>query len=325
MNNYKVVRYRAEHKIVWDSFIKHAKNATFLFQRDFMDYHADRFTDFSLLVFKEETLVGVLPANIENSQLHSHQGLSYGGLVLGEKVTFEEVLHIFKSLLSFLETEEISLLKLKLLPKIYHKLPSDEMDYLLFLLKAKLFRRDITSCVLNENPLKIESSNRLRGIKKGVKNDLLVKEEANFQPFWEEVLEPNLKQIHDQKPVHILEEINLLQSRFPENIKQFNVYKDGHIVAGSTIFESQTVAHAQYISANEKGRKTGGLDFLFQYLLDHFSHKKYFDFGISNEAQGMKVNKGLLRWKESFGGRTIVHDFYEIDTANHHLLNRVLI
>lgn len=325
MNNYKVVRYRAEHKIVWNSFIKHAKNATFLFQRDFMDYHADRFTDFSLLVFKEETLVGVLPANIENSQLHSHQGLSYGGLVLGEKVTFEEVLHIFKSLLSFLKTEEISLLKLKLLPKIYHKLPSDEMDYLLFLLKAKLFRRDITSCILNENPLKIESSNRLRGIKKGVKNDLLVKEEANFQPFWEEVLEPNLKQIHDQRPVHSLKEINLLQSRFPENIKQFNVYKDGHIVAGSTIFESQTVAHAQYISANEKGRKTGGLDFLFQYLLDHFSHKKYFDFGISNEAQGMKVNKGLLRWKESFGGRTIVHDFYEIDTANHHLLNRVLI
>lgn len=325
MNNYKVVRYQAEHKTAWDSFIKQAKNATFLFQRDFMDYHSERFTDFSLLVFKEETLVGVLPANIENSQLHSHQGLSYGGLVLGEKATFEEVLHIFKSLLHFLETEEISLLKLKLLPKIYCELPSDEMDYLLFLLKAKLFRRDITSCVLNENSLKIESSNRLRGIKKGAKNNLLIKEEANFQPFWEEVLEPNLKQIHDQKPVHSLEEINLLQSRFPENIKQFNVYKDDSIVAGATIFESSTVAHAQYISANEVGRKTGGLDFLFQNLLEHFSHKKYFDFGISNEAQGMKVNKGLLHWKESFGGRTIVHDFYEIDTANYHLLNRVLI
>ena len=325
MNNYKVERYRAEHRIAWDRFIKHAKNATFLFQRDFMDYHSERFTDFSLLVFKEELLVGVLPANIENSQLHSHQGLSYGGLVLGEKATFEEVLHIFKSLLIFLETEEIALLRLKLLPKIYHQLPSDEMDYLLFLVKAKLFRRDITSCVLTDNRLEIESSNRLRGIKKGVKNNLLIKEEANFQPFWAEVLQPNLKQIHDQKPVHSLEEINLLQDRFPENIKQFNVYKDNGIVAGATIFESQTVAHAQYISANGSGRKIGGLDFLFQYLLEHFSHKKYFDFGISNEAQGMKVNKGLLHWKESFGGRPIVHDFYEIDTANHHLLNPVLI
>src|SRR5690606_21292227 len=142
----------------------------------------------------------------------------------------------------------------------------------------KLFRRDITSCVLNANALKIESSNRLRGIKKGEKNNLQIKEEANFQPFWEEVLEPNLKQIHDQKPVHSLEEISLLKSRFQENIKQFNVYKEGQIVAGATVFETSTVAHAQYISANEIGRKTGGLDLLFHYLLEHFSHKKYFDF-----------------------------------------------
>lgn len=325
MNNYEVVKYQSEHKTVWDSFIKEAKNATFLFQRDFMDYHADRFTDYSLLVFRDEILMAVLPANIDGSQLHSHQGLSYGSLVLGEKTTFEEVLDIFKSLLSFLETEKITLLKLKLLPKIYHKSPSDEIDYLLFLLKAKLFRRDITSCVLNENALKIESSNRLRGIKKGEKNNLQIKENADFQPFWEEVLEPNLKQIHDQKPVHSLDEISLLQSNFPENIKQFNVYKDGQIVAGATVFETSTVAHAQYISANEIGRKTGGLDFLFHYLLGHFSNKKYFDFGISNEAQGMKVNKGLLNWKESFGGRSIAHDFYEIDTANHHLLNDIFI
>src|SRR5690606_322464 len=113
--------------------------------------------------------------------------------------------------------------------------------------------------------------------------------------------------------------------RFQENIKQFNVYKEGQIVAGATVFETSTVAHAQYISANEIGRKTGGLDLLFHYLLEHFSHKKYFDFGISNEAQGMKVNKGLLNWKESYGGRSIAHDFYEIDTANHHLLNDIFI
>ena len=138
-------------------------------------------------------------------------------------------------------------------------------------------------------------------------------------------MEPNLKQIHNQNPVHSLEEIELLQSRFPKNIKQFNVYKNNEIVAGATIFETPTVAHAQYISANEMGRQTGGLDFLFNYLLQHFSEKKYFDFGISNEAQGMKVNNGLLHWKETFGGRSIVHDFYEIKTENHQFLNNIFI
>ncbi len=310
---------------MWNSFVKEAKNSTFLFQRDFMDYHADRFTDHSLLVFKGEKVVAVLPANIFGSELHSHQGLSYGGLVLNKKTTFDETTAIFKALLAFLQKEGVAVLKLKLLPKIYHQLPSDEIDYLLFITEAKLTRRDITSCVDTENRLKIKSSNRLRGIKKGVKNELEVREETDFKSFWNDVLEPNLMQAHNQKPVHSMEEIALLQSRFPKNIKQFNVYKNEEIVAGATIFETDKVAHAQYISANEEGRQMGGLDFLFNHLLEHFSHKKYFDFGIVNEAQGMKVNKGLLNWKETFGGRSIVHDFYEVKTENHKLLNDLFI
>ena len=325
MNNYEIRKYQPSHKSAWDSFVKKAKNATFLLQRDFMDYHSDRFEDHSLLVYNNEKLVAVLPANLKDKVLHSHQGLSYGGLVLGKKTTFQEALTIFQNILIFLETEGIAILNLKLLPKIYNCLPSDEMDYLLFMTQAKLTRRDLSSCVSNENPLKIESSNRLRGIKKGVKNELQVREEPNFDSFWKEVLEPNLRRVHDQKPVHSLDEINLLKSYFPENIRQFNVYKDEEIVAGATIFETVNVAHAQYISANELGRKTGGLDFLFNHLLQHFSHKKYFDFGISNELQGMKVNEGLLHWKESFGGRGIAHDFYEIKTENHHLLNDIFI
>ncbi|SDW30827.1 GNAT family N-acetyltransferase [Aequorivita viscosa] len=325
LDTYEIRKYQPEDKIAWDNFVKMAKNATFLFQRDFMDYHSNRFEDHSLLVYNDKKLVATLPANLVEGILHSHQGLSYGGLILNTKTTFQEVLIIFRSLLSFLEAEGIETLNLKLLPKMYNLLPSDEMDYLLFLTKAQLRRRDLSSCVFNENRLKIESSNRLRGIKKGVKNELEVREESAFDSFWKEVLEPNLKQVHNQKPVHSLDEINLLKSYFPDNIRQFNVYKDEKIVAGTTIFETSAVAHAQYISANELGRKTGGLDFLFNHLLQHFSHKKYFDFGISNEAQGMKVNKGLLNWKESFGGRGIAHDFYEIKTENHHLLNDIFI
>ncbi len=323
MDSYQLIKYESEHKKTWDSFMMKSKNGTFLFQRDFMDYHSDRFTDHSLMVLKKGKIEAVLPGNIDNNVFYSHQGLSYGGLALGEKVPFESSLEIFKCILAYLDRKGIESLNLKLLPRIYHKLPSDEIEYLLFILDAKLTRRDLSSSIYNKNSLKIDSSNRLRGIKKGVKNELFVKEDANFDSFWSKVLEPNLKQSHNQKPVHSLEEIKLLQSLFPENIKQFNVYKNEEIVAGTTIFETDTVAHAQYISANELGRKTGGLDFLFDYLLKHFSHKKYFDFGISNESQGMKMNKGLLSWKESFGGRSVVHDFYEIKTQNHHLLNDI--
>jgi hypothetical protein len=54
-----------------------------------------------------------------------------------------------------------------------------------------------------------------------------------------------------------------------------------------------------------------------------YNDKVYFDFGISNENEGKNINLGLLNWKQSFGASPIVHDFYEIDTANHQLLNSV--
>lgn len=323
MDTYEIIQYQSEYKSAWDDFIRNSKNATFLFLRDFMDYHSERFEDCSLMVYRKDKLVAVLPANKVGSTVHSHQGLTYGGLVLHTKTSFNIVLESFQLLLSYLHNNKIDTLNLKLLPKIYQKLPSDEMEYLLFLLKAKLARRDISSSVFSVNALKIESSNRLRGIKKGVKNELKVVEDSNFKLFWEEVLEPNLMQSHNQKPVHSIDEIELLHSRFPGNIKQFNVYKESKIVAGTTIFETETVAHAQYISANEMGRKSGGLDFLFDFLLNHFSHKRYFDFGVSNEKQGTQVNKGLLSWKESFGGRSITHDFYELETANYYLLKDI--
>src|SRR5690606_16262448 len=129
LDTYEIRKYQPTDKTAWDGFVKKAKNATFLFQRDFMDYHSNRFEDYSLMVYKGEKLHAVLPANIQNGVLHSHQGLSYGGLVLGMKTTFQETLLVFQSALNFLEKEGIAIFNLKLLPKIYNKLPSDEMDY----------------------------------------------------------------------------------------------------------------------------------------------------------------------------------------------------
>ena len=54
MSNYRVEKYTKENRLAWDTFISGAKNATFLFARDFMEYHSDRFTDYSLLVYKDD-------------------------------------------------------------------------------------------------------------------------------------------------------------------------------------------------------------------------------------------------------------------------------
>jgi hypothetical protein len=291
-----------------------------------MDYHQERFDDNSYIVFKDGKPFALFPANVLNKSLISHQGLTYGGLLLQPKTKFEEVLKAFTLLLQQMESEGFSDLTIKMLPNVYYHLPSDELDYLLFKLNAALIRRDITSVIENSNRLNVNSSNRKRGLKRALNNNLEVKESTDFKGFWNHVLIPNLKQQHNAKPVHSVDEIETLHKNFPKNIRQFNVYKNNEIVAGCTIFESKNVAHAQYISANEQKQELGSLDLLFDYLINTiFKNKKYFDFGISNEHQGQHINEGLLSWKESFGARSIVHDFYKVEIKNHHKLNTTLI
>ena len=326
MKKYCIQKYCSDNYHLWNEFVAHAKNATFLFHRDFMEYHSDRFQDFSLLIFDEKnTLKAILPANRVEDVLHSHQGLTYGGIVIHEKTKLSDFISIAKSILEFLNAQQFQKINFKEIPTIYNQIPSDELQYLMFLMQGNLIRRDVLSVVDLKTNFSF-SRDRKNGIKRGVKNDIIVKEESNFELFWNEILTPNLEAKHQAKPVHSLEEIQYLYSKFPKNIRQFNVYQNDKIVAGTTIFETDLVSHSQYISGNSDKNELGSLDFLHDYLISNvFKDKKYFDFGISNENQGQNINQGLLFWKEGFGARTIVQNFYEIETKNYTLLENVLI
>jgi hypothetical protein len=324
VKNYTVRLYQGNDYENWNAFIGKAKNATFLFHRDFMEYHNDRFQDYSLIVLEGEKWVAVLPANVVGNEILSHQGLTYGGLVYNEKVKLASVIAVLKSILLFLNDNKMEKLQVKLIPSIYHQKPAEELNYALFLIEAQLIRRDSMAVLdlLNKNTL---SKLRKRSIQKGISNDFVIKEVADFESFWNEILIPNLAKKHQVKPVHSLQEILKLKALFPKNIRQFNVYKNEIIVAGTTIFESENVAHCQYISGDEDKNELGGLDLLFQHLItEFFKDKLFFDFGISNENEGRKLNNGLSYWKESFGASTIVQDFYEIKTSNYGLLDTVL-
>lgn len=325
MKNYIVRKYQSTDYSTWNEFVATAKNATFLFHRDFMEYHSDRFEDYSLLIFDEkQNLKAILPANRVEDIVYSHQGLTYGGLVVSQKTKLQEVIKITFNLLRFLNENGISTLNLKQLPSFYSKFPSEEMEYLSFILNAKLVRRDSLS-VLDLKTNYNFSKDRKQAINRGVKNELIVKEEGSFELFWNEILISNLKQKHEAKPVHTLEEIVYLKSKFPNNIRQFNVYKEDKIVAGTTMFIYDNVAKPQYISGNSDKNELGSLDFLYDFLIKEFKYKLYFDFGPSNEENGRKIKEGILFWKESFGARTMIQNFFEIETKNYSLLENVLL
>lgn len=325
MKNYAVRLYHEKDHDNWNNFIGVAKNATFLFHRNFIEYHKDRFQDYSLIILDGEKWVALLPANVIEDKVFSHQGLTYGGLVYNDKLKLASIIEIFKVVLTFLNDSKIQKLQIKLIPSIYHQKPAEELNYALFLVEAKLIRRDAMSVIDLSKKSSIVSG-RKEGIRKGKKHQLQIKEEQEFELFWDSILIPNLANKHEAKPVHSLEEIKKLKGFFYNNIRQFNVYENDIIVAGATIFETSNVAHCQYISGKVGKNDLGGLDYLFHHLITEvFKNKHFFDFGTSNENQGKKLNNGLSYWKESFGASTIVHDFYEVETSSYHLLEKILI
>ena len=241
----RVERYTASRKGEWDGFVSAGKNATFLFSRDYMDYHSDRFTDHSVMVFDNDALAAVLPANLDaDGVLISHEGLTYGGLVVPRAATLCDVLACFHAVLQYLRRRQISKLLYKRIPGFYNTLPDDEVAYALFLLDARLYRRDCSLAISQTDRLPSRSA-RARLIRKAAGQGVRIVQETSFQPFWERVLAPQLAARYGVKPVHTLDEITLLASRFPEQIKQFSAYCGDESAAGITIYEAPTVAHAQ--------------------------------------------------------------------------------
>jgi hypothetical protein len=194
-------------------------------------------------------------------------------------------------------------------------MPSDELSYFLFKAHATLIKRDALMVIDTGNKIKFQK-NRREGINKAKRSGLTIAVDDNFEGFWNEILIPNLQKKHSIAPVHSLEEIQTLAAKFPDNIKQVNVYKDNVLVAGTTVFLTKTTIHPQYVSGNSDKNAYGSLDLAYDYIINHFDNsKRYFDFNISSEQNGEALNSGLIFWKESCGARTYVADNYLIDTA----------
>lgn len=307
----EIRRYRREDKELWNSFVSKARNATFLFDRNYMDYHADRFDDNSFMFYHKGKLKAVLPANVAGDTLYSHQGLTYGGLLLDKKATVEDVLECFDSLNSWVCENGISKVVYKALPWIYQQYPSEEDLYALtWKCKAQLISRNIASTIVIDNKLKFAES-RKSGIRKALSLNIEVGESNDVDGFWH-VLEDNLGNRYNAKPVHTANEMKLLMSHFPNNIKLYVAKMNGEIVGGTLIYVTPQVVHTQYISASVEGKKHGALDLLFDYIINKvYANCRYFDFGKSTEQGGAYLNEPLIFQKEGFGGRGVCYDWYQ--------------
>ncbi|WP_246615774.1 GNAT family N-acetyltransferase [Aquimarina litoralis] len=308
MSTFIIKRYHKEHYTVWNNFIDVSKNGTFLFKRDFMEYHSDRFQDFSLLIFDKKKLIAVFPANIDDANVYSHLGLTYGGLILEKSIGGEKINNIVTGIIEFFRSNNITNLYVKSIPVFYHQQPSNEFLFFLSELGAKPYRRDLNLAIDYSQPLRIHK-NKLKHFRKRENIGLEIKEEKDFSVFWNQVLKPRLKEKHNTKPVHTLEEIHLLKNRFPEAIKQFVIVLENEVLAGITIFKTNDVVKSQYGAVTEKGEYYRALDFLFISLIEKYKSEGYRFFDMGTVTDG---NFGLLKQKEELGCEIYTQDFYQL-------------
>lgn len=310
---WNIKRFTPDLKKQWNDLVSESRNGTFLFLRDYMDYHSDRFKDFSLLACNNDRVMALLPANICGKELHSHQGLTYGGWILPKRhLDGADFMDLWQVWLRYCHDKGIERIYYKPVPYIYHSAPSQEDLYALFRSRAINTETNLSSTIdLRSFP----GFNNLmrRHLRKASETNTRICEVSETDEF-HRMTEQCLSDRHGTTPVHTASELQKLKKIFPDNIRFFMAYTASEPVAGVCIYTEKNIAHCQYISSSEKGRKLNILPLLFHYLITEiFQNLRYFDFGTSNENAGMILNKGLLRQKFSFGGTGVAYSKYLID------------
>jgi hypothetical protein len=292
--------------------VARAKNATFLFDRRFMDYHSARFIDNSLIFSEGGKVIALLPANRAGSALVSHGGLTYGGFITDARMTAARMLDVFDTSLEYLRDAGFGTLTYKPVPHFYHALPAEEDIYALHRFGATLTQVDASAAIPIPRRPKFSKSKR-NGVKAARTIGIVVRETRDWAAAWA-LLGAVLEERHGTAPTHGLSEIEKLSESFPDRIRLFGAYLGEELVSALVVFDCGRTVHVQYIASAPLGRDHGGVDLVVEHLLEkEFSDRCWLDFGISTEAGGTILNAGLANQKEMFGARTVVYQRFSID------------
>lgn len=308
----KVEQYTEAKRSQWEDFVNRAKNATFMHTRNFIDYHGSRFEDHSLLVYSDaDELMGIMPVNINEQKAYSHQGLTYGGLLILPSLRLDEYVELFKAVLHYSQAQGWKSLVYKTVPAMYYQFPAFEDEHLLFLAGAKKIGQHINPCIQQSPRLPFQERRR-RGAKKALKENVQCGPSNDIAAYWKLLTE--LLAEYQSSPVHSFEEITDLMSRFPNEIFLHAAMQNNEMLAGILCFQWRDVVRFQYIAASHKGKELGAPDALFSYLIDDvFSSMRFIDFGTSTNEAGKSLAMGISQQKEGFGARTSIQPIYEVD------------
>ncbi len=315
----RVEEFSAADTERWDDCVARSLAGTFLHTRRFLSYHEHRFQDQSVCIYDSERLVGVVPAAVDPAEpgyVSSHPGATYGGIVHDGALRGSAMIEALDALCRHYRGLGMTRLRYKAVPHIYHCAPAEDDLYALFRRGARRYRCDLAAVINLEHRLPV-SSRRRRCLKSASTEGVTVVEVQGIPcSFWA-LLERTLMLRHQARPAHTLEEIRLLQSRFPDRIRLIVALTGEELLGGVVTFTTPTVVHVQYSCGSTRGHSLHAMDAVYEHCIGAAARAgaRWFSMGISNEDEGRILNDGLYRFKTEFGAGGVAHEFYELQLS----------
>lgn len=317
MNKIQIKEFSPAHSNEWDDFIAGSNNGTMFNLRSFLNYHPEgRFIDRSLLFYKEERLLAVLPAALrpddDQKILRSHAGASYGGIIVKPDTSLRDTERIIKNLLDYAAASGFGGIEITVPPLVYLQRPSNYYEFLLYQHGFRYRKRELTAvCRLlpdADHTLAQFTPESRRAVRRAQKLGVAVEWSQDYASFYK-ILASNLQLRHGVTPTHSLDELLWLADKFPKHIHLLASFFEGEMCAGTVFFDAcPRTTLAFYISHNPEFQKYRPLNLLFFHAFQHYADRgfDYFDFGTF--TNNMEVNWGLARFKEGYGTQGIFRD-----------------
>jgi hypothetical protein len=301
---------------LWDEFVRGSCNGHFLLERGYMDYHADRMEDASLMVFDGDRLLTLLPANRREDSLVSHDGLPFAGFVMGPRTLHQDMRSALKALSSYLLAHGFKRFVYRPTPVCYHRMPCQDDICLLHEMGAVCTKTKLSSGFAGPVPVLIGSETQRSVLKAARKLPCDFVECQDVALFWGH-LERFLQARHGTRPVHTVEEMTLLRRRFPGQIRMFLAKAGEEIVGGVLVYLTARVMRMQY-SFRHRQDSTSVSRRLTLWLAAHPEcSRPWIDLGTSLDPETGEIDTTLLRSKERTGGRGTVVQTWTWEMGSH--------
>ncbi len=319
--SFKITRYHHNMQSHWDDVIARSDKGTFMHRRAYMEYHATRFEDFSLLVYKDQIPVAVLPAHRQGLHIIAHNGLTYSDFIFDKKLRIAHQIDIMSASMAFMLDNDLNSFRIKSIPVFFHNQPNESTLYLYH--KMKGISVEIKPFFVLHTHNFILNKDRKKNLKRLKKLNLTIKDDAHYIEAYWQIVTQNLKETYQSKPVHSLDEIQLLMQRFPEQIKLFTIFDRSQLLGGALVYIINNVVHFQYINAHPHHDKSA-IDLLIFDIIERYKNE-YTHISFGSSATGdQNLNAGLSYWKESFGCKILNQYIYDVKLDNYKLLNTTL-